>query len=718
MANAPTWNEFKAELYSRRIFLTQDQEDLLTEFYNRCHSDTDGKFCEQDDSTGPDGRGDEGQYAIDGVNGYDRKTGKPVPGSDAWLEAHNIDRKTYASRPYAEYTASKTDPELAAAFEDFPAAKRFFTSTAEQKGQTGGLVMRKAPVPGSPQGPVASQVRPNVAIVTNPAKASYNKKKLETAQADLAIYEAANSAKVVKIYADRVKGAEANLGSVKKSTPDSIRKESADYLDKATKDLAKANAKGDLAEIAAAKKEFANATRAQAKVPMRISNLNSGKSLYDAERGLQGHRNSLARAIENPTLAKKRLVEAQQNQVKRLDNRHKKSAAKYVFAPGATSARIDMHQDPKNIKNLKDGKGRIYIAMEGNMKNDAILHSIKKEDPTATVVNVPSVTLWQGSELEWFTRTHAQGREVVLIPDADGVKNPNVMNQAKGMEAALRNFGAGDVILAAPPLIKSGRTRRDIDAFDLPSGVREERKGIDDHLGAGRGTLGEMEFVKAKRLPNYDLKEFNRPGGINKNAIQNTEATLAAVSSFVGPAGVGRMPKGLMAQAAGIPETTALDARKRLERLGIIKVEFVFDQDALSRRLRVRNPDMSEDRIRELVRKKVIKEPNFEDKFVDVSLDESPIISILDNRFRQRAEDTQTGTLSQLPSWKPPRTFKGWTSSVTGLSKTEANPRTGTSIVIQTKAGAARYGKPIGSTIRFAAEITTMELEEDKLIHA
>lgn len=687
----------------------------------------------------------EGTKAIDGVRGYDPK-GKPVPGSDAWLEAHGISQSVFKNRPYVKYEASKTDPALAEAYKGYPEAQKFFLRTAEQEGQHGGYIMYKHQVPGSPFGAVPPQVRPNTGVNTNPANKAKRATELKNAQERLTNLQKATPALLKKERQESVKQAKLNVERIKNATPQAIRKEAADNLAKATENLKAAKESKDPERIRTAQKEAVNAKRQALKETNRANNWNPEKENYDAETNLKYANERLKRVTEDPKGALDSEIKSQKRIIDRAQSRLDKTSAKYVFAPGTSSARIDMNPDPQNVKNLTEGKGRIYFAMEGAIKGDAVLTAIKKEDPTASIVNVPSVTLWQqkggaADELKWFAGKYGKGREIVLIPDADGVTNPNVMAQAKAMGAALRNFGAGNVIMAAPPLRKG--TTRQVDHFKLPSGIDEGRKGIDDHLGGGRGTLGQLQFSKANKIPSYNLNEYTKAGGatgpkISKSAVKNTEAALGAISGIVGSQGSSRMTKKMLAQAAGLPETSAKEARDRLEKLGIISVEHIYDEQALSRGKRIRNPNVSDERVRELVRRGIIKEPRVDKLYTEVDIEEAPVITLRDPRFRIKAEDEEFGTLSQLPSWKPPASHKGWTSPITGKKDTTGiaanvagigGPRAkkakppvaaapGRRLVVS-KAGAKRYGVPIGSPIPIgpsetsAGDIVSMILETE-----
>lgn len=707
-----------------------------------------------------------GTKTIDGIAGYNPKSGKPVPGSDAWLESHGISKAIFANRPYVKYEANKDDSALAEGYKDFPKADKFFRRTAEQEGQDGGYLMYKHEIPGSPWGKIAPQARPNAPIITNMAKHSYAKAVLENDKARLEIVKKTTTTAIKAERRTQLRQANLNLERVKNATPEKIRAEAVKNLTKAQLAVAKAKAKGDPVALLEAKKALVNEKRQHDKDLKTANNWRPDKMLYDAELRVKNAESRLKRVNEDPKGALAAEIKSQERTVVRSQNRFDKTAAKYVFPPGTSSARIDMNPDPQNVKNLTQGKGRIYFAMEGSIKNDAILTALKKEDPTAAVVNVPSVTLWQqktglsggqaggvaSGEVMWFAGKYGKGREIVLIPDADGIVNPNVMMQAKALRTSLKYSGAGNVIIAAPPT-KAG-TKKVIDEFELPSGVHEKRKGIDDHLGAGRGTLSQLQYENTKKYPKYDLSEYGTKGldtgdgpKINRSAVKRTEAALAAISGIAGPEGVSRIPKKMLAQTANLPITSALEARERLVKLGLISVEHIFDEQALSRGNRIRNPKVSNERVEELVRKGVIKEPR-DQPFTEVSIEESPVVTILDKRFIIKHEDVDHGTLGDLPSWNPPKSYKGWTSPINGKSDTtgiaarqveqatKSISKKATQVaaekvlspsekilasrkappgrrVIRSKAGAKKYGLNIGDLIPIAAagEIVSLTLD-------
>ena len=134
--------------------------------------------------------------------------------------------------------------------------------------------------------------------------------------------------------------------------------------------------------------------------------------------------------------------------------------AKYVFLPGSVEDRIDLH--PRSAALLADAD-RVFFALEGALKNDAILSAGE------AVFSVPSVTLWKPEELQRFAKDFLAGKTVFVVPDADWIGNPMVDWQALLVRTYLREaLGDALVHIAAPPV-----------EFFHDTG----EKGVDDWLG-------------------------------------------------------------------------------------------------------------------------------------------------------------------------------------------------------------------------------------------
>lgn len=420
-------------------------------------------------------------------------------------------------------------------------------------------------------------------------------------------------------------------------------------------------------------------------------------ALGRAEQEVAQRKESLDRAKADPAAALDGTREFAAEFAKQKRNAYDKTKVKYAFPPGTGSAaRIEVNQDPTNIKNLTKGKGKVYFIMEGNIKADAALSAIKREDPTAAVVSVPSVTLWRTpGEAEKFAKRHLQGRDVVLVPDADGAFNDNVMSQAIQLRGHLLGSGAKNVFMAAPPtIVVNKRGDRATDALKLPTADPKTkrlfhdypdkdpdgfdgRKGLDDHLGLGKGTLGDLVYSDTK-APNFDITHLGQEGKKlpRPQAVRNLNRMMNAISDIAGQKGIGRISQGAISAYSQVPDTTVNDNFKHLENLGLIKVHHIFDPGAL-RNHRVRYAMPFED-VKKLVKRAKVPFPALEEGYLDKDLfhEVSPIIEILDDRYI-----TKRGPEKRLAS-----RFKNL--------KTSAASR-----IVRTPEGAALYGVPIGSEI-------------------
>jgi hypothetical protein len=121
--------------------------------------------------------------------------------------------------------------------------------------------------------------------------------------------------------------------------------------------------------------------------------------------------------------------------------------------------RLDVH--PLALEKFEQAE-RVFFVIEGCIKADAVLSTGE------AVFSVPSVTLWDAPELPQFIAKHLQGKEVVIVPDADWFEKPAVKRQAILCRSFLRSHGLEKALVAAPPT----EGAKDI-------------KGVDDFLAAG-----------------------------------------------------------------------------------------------------------------------------------------------------------------------------------------------------------------------------------------
>jgi len=157
---------------------------------------------------------------------------------------------------------------------------------------------------------------------------------------------------------------------------------------------------------------------------------------------------------------------------------HAPEVAKYVLlGDSGANRRIDLH--PRAAR-LVPNADRVFFVLEGTLKNDAVVSAGE------AVFSVPSVTLWDSSELRLFAQAYLQGKTVFVIPDADWFTNREVDKQALFVRTLLRWEGI-NAYIAAPPV----------------SGLSDGVKGVDDFLGGG-GAVEELVIrgreAEAQRL--------------------------------------------------------------------------------------------------------------------------------------------------------------------------------------------------------------------------
>lgn len=666
---------------------------------------------------------------------YDKK-GKPTPGTDAWLHVHGISRDVWNDRPYQRFEEGQSITDLPASIQALyanePEATRQIKNMMKQ---TGGLIMVRSAVPGVSAGQesVVPQTRPDVPVISDHGRRAYRATALKNATARTEMLKALDPAGLVKLQEGRVEKAKTALETAKTIDHEGYTKYARDRqaaaqtalselesglphkgkggtgkaidlkglsdeqtsdLEAARKEVTKAN-KGFDTAVKDANRYFGTpgidtpAVIAENTAKFReLETNNSLKSVGRAESKLTKI-NAMDNAGKIEQIGKE--VETAAGFQQKAQNAFDKTAAKYLFPPNPASekdkidsgqvlgkaGRVNAHGE-ENLKNLLDTKtnGRVYLAMEGNIKEDSLLSAIADEhEKGASVISVPSVTLWRHKEmLEVAQKYLGNGREVVLIPDADGVNNPRVRNEARAMQALLESVGA-KVVVAPPPIPLDPKTHKPIPDPAHPSKVqefdtaipgspgkaggtgeptREMLKGADDYLGLGKDapanpTTGERPkgvlnnlAVQRRVVPPISLD-----GEMDKIAAPNAELALKAISLIAGSKEIRdpAIPGGKKIVAAAQIGTTMLGAAmgkfssrnapqrslKALEAVGIIKIERVYDEEALTRGIRRQNAGMTDARLNELVRAGVVDRPSFEGddtRPIDWGYEETPIISI------------------------------------------------------------------------------------------
>ncbi len=146
-----------------------------------------------------------------------------------------------------------------------------------------------------------------------------------------------------------------------------------------------------------------------------------------------------------------------------------------VKDPTASLAkRLDMHPLARPLFAAAE---RVFFVIEGCFKADAVLSAGE------AVFSVPSVTLWDADELPAFIDAYLTGKRVVIVPDADWIKNPAVISQARLCQSFLERHGV-TAHVAAPP-------------------QEAHHKGIDDFLGDG-GMLDDLTVIGRRPASDWD----------------------------------------------------------------------------------------------------------------------------------------------------------------------------------------------------------------------
>ena len=647
--------------------------------------------------------------------------GKPIPGTDEWLGAHGISRSVFEGRPYVRIPRGGPIPsEVTALYAGEPKALKQLETVLTQEPA---WVMVRTAVPGMEAafGKEVPQTRPDNAVVTNKAEQAARATGVDRAQARLdkvngLVAEGSGEGSIVGLQKERIEETKKRLEAAGSMTKEKYLEPSAKALGDAIDAVSAAKSSGatkeelaDLKDVVARKKRNVEGAEKRAGFLFArgdaeyqaVETANVSKQLKYAENKLEKYKADPVAALEHEKeLARDGLGKAQTA----LDE----VAIKYIFPPNLTAGekvrakasvspsdleiggslagvdlgkagRVEIH-GAENIAAFTSGKGRVYLAMEGNIKSDAVQTAIKAEGESgASVISVPSVTLWRHPEMLAVARKYLAGREVVLIPDADGVKNPNVRNESRALQSMLESVGAR-VVVAAPPLNytseKTGRQKKigEVQEVTLPSGAKEELKGVDDYLGAGKvigATLGGLDVLERKVPRGQIKKDVQFDPGLTSRG--DSAKTMVALSNLLGPKGAGRVSRKMLSAASGKFDE-GKGAGRNLEYLaaaGHVRVEYLYDPDAISRGVRQLHGNMTPERVAELHKAGVISSSDLDmDRGVDHGYVETPIVSIVNPAHR--AVDSAPHALGVR--------------------------------VIRTAEGAARYGGNVGDVIEPAID--------------
>lgn len=733
-------------------------EKRFAELVDREHALLDFHYCDRHDcethGNWADGRGegDAGDGSVapvppkggrgrgkaaateEGIEGNTR-TGRPLPKSIGgvpirdWLKLHGISEEVAKTRGYVGFertprkpdnwgsmTKKEKDAWIAANEDPVLAEQAVGQSLQDVKNvadQNSGVLIPRSPIPGSPWGPIDAQVRPSTGIISRAARGDINKALAYNAQAPGWTEGVLVGGRLVE-----------KDGTVK---------------------------------LVGAKKTDISGKKLSELTPQEYRSLSTAQrhALLLSER-LGVPLNELPRSFNELT----------DEQVKPLTP-NDVFGSKYLFPSGTNTQfppdreigwkglkqakRVELNPDPVNVENFMNGTGRVYIALEGNLKADALVTAIKERGLGESVISVPSVTLWAtenipgnvlkrkgwpeelgstgpngnpGGELTWVVKNHLQGREVVIVADADAVDNDAVRNQSNAIAARLLSQGAGRVVFAAPPLDADGHVIKGV-ATGIAAKPKEDLKGVDDYLGAGKlagvnPTLDKLAYTD-RRVPDIKLDPAtlsNKDGkvGLRVDALANVENTLKALSRIAGPIGVARLGRDALGGAIGRTETAAEDSINLLVQNGLIKKQKASVTDRNS-------PEyISMPELRNMVRNGVLRPPidpatrkplklptaenwtpEFEKTFRDL-VSRPP----KENRYVVEATDEETGETRKRINTVPSQEAyiytilnEGHRSQDLGtksLGEIESRQSDGVRRVA-TAEGAAFFGLPIGAVI-------------------
>ncbi len=232
--------------------------------------------------------------------------------------------------------------------------------------------------------------------------------------------------------------------------------------------------------------------------------------------------------------------------------------ARYLYAPAdpdrpesgkERSAGIDVHPIASDL--IDRGGRRIYYAIEGVLKNDALLAQ------GVPVFDTGSVTLWLPDELREFARQRlVRFERVIVVPDSDWHSNWQVSRQANRIADLLRIEGL-DVEIAAPPA-KCGTVCRHKDRATR----RDHKNGADDFIGQG-GNVRQFirlqvdqerapQAIASKRRVALLIEHVYSHSDINGNVYQSVDE---------------------MSDAVGVSRDTVMDAIADAETEGLIKYD-------------------------------------------------------------------------------------------------------------------------------------------------
>lgn len=221
----------------------------------------------------------------------------------------------------------------------------------------------------------------------------------------------------------------------------------------------------------------------------------------------------------------------------------------------------------------------VFFGIEGCPKADSMLANILKNGWNASVVSVPSVSLWDAPELPLVAERVLKRKIVVIVPDGDWAKNPMVLNHARVLQARLMELGVRMVLVAAPPLDKD-----DNPLTIIYNGKEEELKGVDDFLGLSSGSVADLECLNVEMPTMVDewlaARTPNQADGRapRKDAMKKRSDTVKALALVSGTDGHCELSVTMLSAFMHVPHQRVSERLKELQSMGALRVEGSLDQ--------------------------------------------------------------------------------------------------------------------------------------------
>jgi DNA-binding transcriptional ArsR family regulator len=219
---------------------------------------------------------------------------------------------------------------------------------------------------------------------------------------------------------------------------------------------------------------------------------------------------------------------------------------KDLMAP-AMARRLDVH--PLAVNKILRAEV-VFFVIEGCLKADAVLSA------DGAVFSVPSVSLWDAhhdAELRRFAFQYLEGKQVVIVPDADWSGNPLVLNQARMCQITLRRMGIMSYVAAPPEHLGD-----------------EDTKGVDDFLAAGGG-LEDLLAIGGESIHHLSDWVRDHANTTRRDVLWRLEQIIFHLSIYAGDEGIVTPTIRTLGRVMGVPWSTLSDHLHRLRDVGAIR---------------------------------------------------------------------------------------------------------------------------------------------------